>query len=307
MTSVAVTSRSFSQHPILRNELSKRYQHVVFNETGKTLRGNDLINFLENHSFAIIGLEQLDAVALTKLPNLKVISRFGVGLDNIDLAAIKQRGIRLAYTAGANKRSVSELVIAFAINMLRQLPFANQQLRDGVWQQRKGQQLSEKSVGIIGLGAVGKDLAVLLKQFHCKLFAFDLVDQTEFCLSNNLLQVDLDTLLQQADIVTLHLPFNKTTQYILDAHRLSLLKPNTILINTARGGLVDEQAIKVMLKNKKLAAAAFDVFATEPPCDQELLSLPNFFATPHIGGSTEEAILAMGHAAIEGLESAVLI
>lgn len=307
MTSVAVTSRSFSQHPILREELNKRYQHVVYNETGKTLRGDDLINFLKAHSSAIIGLEQLDAAALNKLPNLKVISRFGVGLDNLDLAVMKQRDIRLAYTAGANKRAVAELVIAFAINMLRQLPFVNQQVREGVWKQLKGQQLSNKSVGIIGLGAVGKDLAVLLKAFDCKLFAFDLMDQTEFCRANAIVQVELPTLLQEADIISLHLPLNKTTKFILDAHHLSLLKSNAILINTARGGLVDEQAVKTMLQNKKLAGAAFDVFTTEPPSDQELLSLPNFFATPHIGGSTEEAILAMGQAAIDGLENAVSI
>ena len=190
--------------------------------------------------------------------------------------------------------------------MLRHLSICNQDLRAGRWQQVKGQQLSDRVVGIIGLGAVGKDLALLLKSFNCVLYAFDAIDHSEFCQQYGVMQVELAILLKESDIVSLHLPLNNDTAFILDANRLSLMKASALLINTARGGLVDEQAVKSMLMNQQLAAAAFDVFACEPPSDQVLLSLPNFFATPHIGGSTEEAILAMGHAAISGLENAVV-
>jgi phosphoglycerate dehydrogenase-like enzyme len=304
MKRVAVTSRSFSNHAVLRETLSQRYEHVVFNDAGKTLAGAELVEFLKNYEMAILGLERMDATILNQLPNLKVISRFGVGLDTLDLAAMQELGIKLAYTAGANKRAVAELVIAFAITMLRNLPAANQEVRNGVWKQHKGRQLSNCKVGIIGLGAVGKDLVTMLNAFGCEIVVYDTVENKEFCHDNNLKQVDLETLLKKSDVVTLHIPHTKDTHFIIDEERLSLMKANAILINTARGGLVDENALKTALINNKLAGAAFDVFATEPPQDLELLTLSNFFATPHIGGTTQESILAMGLAAIEGLEQA---
>jgi phosphoglycerate dehydrogenase-like enzyme len=305
MTRVAVTSRSFSNHPQLRDALTQRYDTVIFNDKGKTLAGPELIDFLQDYDKAIVGLERFDANVLNNLPNLKTISRFGIGLDTLDLATMEKNGIKLAFTAGANKRSVAELVIALAINMLRHLPQANAEILQGNWKQYKGRQLSGSCVGIVGLGAIGKDLALLLNAFNCNVISHCIADNTEFCKTHNIINTSLDDLLQQADIVTLHMPLDTSTRYIIDERRLNMMKQNAVLINAARGGLVDEQALKTRLKKHKLFAAAFDVFEVEPLQDQELLQLPNFFATPHVGGSTEEAILAMGYAAIEGLEKAV--
>lgn len=307
MTSVAVASRSFSKHPLLRAELSKRYSNVIFNDKGMSLKGNELIAFLSQAQMAILGLEKIDAQTLQQLPDLKVISRFGVGLDTLDLEAIKARGIKIAFTKGANKRSVAELVIAFALICLRQLTIVNQELLSGKWIQHKGQQLSEKTFGIIGLGAVGKEVVHLLKPFNCRICIYDVVDHQAYCRENNVEQMSLETLIKNADIISLHIPLSNETQLLLNEQRLQLMKPSAILINTARGNLVDEIALYELLKIKKIAAAAFDVFANEPPVDRNLLGLANFFATPHIGGSTEEAILAMGLAAINGLEDAYLL
>lgn len=305
MSRVAVASRSFSTHPELRNALSTRYKEVAFNDTGKTLTGDALIAFLKDSDMAIIGLEKLDAAILNQLNRLKTISRFGVGLDMLDLPTIKKLGIKLAYTAGANKRAVSELVIGLAINMLRHIPRAHHEVCHGIWKQHKGRQLSGKNVGIVGMGAIGKDLALLLKAFDCNIFTYDVIDNSEFCQTHGLQQVELDELLQLADIVSLHVPLTDDSRYIIDARRLNLMKPDAILINTARGGLVDEAALKSRLSQNSLAAAAFDVFEVEPVTNLDLLSLPNFFGTPHIAGSTEEAILTMGYAAIDGLEQAL--
>jgi D-3-phosphoglycerate dehydrogenase len=307
MSSVAVASRSFSTHPVLRHELQQRYPKIAFNDTGKTLKDDELIHFLDGFEKAIIGLERLDAATLYKLPALKVVSRFGTGLDMLDLDVMRELGIKLAYTAGANKRAVSELVIAFALNMLRKLPQVNHAMRLGQWSQNKGRQLTGRRVGIIGFGAIGKDVALLFKAFHCEVFIYDLYQHDAFCLANEIQQIELDDLLEQSDIISLHIPLNHTTKNILNEQRLHLIKPTAILINTARGGLVDESILKSLLKANKIGGAAFDVFATEPTVDPELISLPNFFSTPHIGGSTEEAILAMGHEAIAGLENAVHI
>ncbi len=303
-TLVAVTSRSFSRHPVLRAELLARYPAATFNDEGRTLKGDDLIRFLKGHEKAITGLEKLDDGLFAAVPELKVIGKYGVGLDMIDLEAMHRRGVKLGWTGGVNRRAVSELVIAFAIALLRHVPLVNREVRNGGWRQVFGRQLTDRTVGIVGCGHVGKDLAVLLCAFGCRILAHDIKDFPDFYYHHRVEPMGLEGLLRVADIVTLHLPLDDTTWNILSADRLSLMRPDAILINAARGGLVDESALKAMLKDGRMAGAGFDVFATEPPEDRELLELPNFLATPHIGGSAEEAILAMGRAAIRGLDEA---
>lgn len=299
-TPIAVTSRSFSRHPVLRAELLERYSSVTFNDEGLTLGGDDLAAFLRGKTKAITALERIDEDVLSQLPELEVISKVGVGIDMLDLDALRRHGVRLAWTPGTNSRSVSELVLGLAIALLRGIVPANAELRSGSWQQHKGTTLSGKTVGIVGFGSVGADLSLVLRPFGCRILATDVrpID------AEGVEQVELDDLLRSADVVTIHLGLDDTTRGILDRSQLELLQPHAVLINTARGGLVDEDALKELLRTGRIAGAAFDVFAVEPPGDAELLALPTFLATPHIGGSTEEAILAMGRAAIAGLDSA---
>jgi D-3-phosphoglycerate dehydrogenase len=299
---VAVCSRSFSRNPALRAELLEKYKEVRFNDEGLQLKGDSLVEFLRGHDKAITALEVIDDSVLERLPELKVISKYGVGLDMIDMSAMRAHGKRLGWTGGVNRRSVSELVIAFAIAMLRHVPRAHREVVTGTWRQHVGGYLSGRIVGVVGCGHVGKDLIPLLRAFGCCVLAHDVLDFPDFYVQHEVQPVGLEALLERADIVTLHVPLDDTTRNILSRERLARMKPSAILINAARGGLVDEQALKTMLQQGWLAAAAFDVFATEPPQDSELLALPNFLATPHIGGSAHEAILAMGRAAIEGLE-----
>ncbi len=304
MTRIAVCSRSFSRHPVLRAELLRRHADVTFNEDGLSMQGAELIAFLKGHEKIITSLERLDGAVLAALPELKVVSKYGVGFDMLDLEAMARRGIKLGWTGGLNKRSVAELVIAFAIAALRHVAVCDREVRASQWHRHVGRQLTGKTVGIIGCGHIGKDVAGLLKAFGCTVLANDIRDYAEFYETHDVSPVDLETLLGAADIVTLHVPLDETTRHILSAERLALMKRDAVLINTARGGLVDETALKVMLADGRLAGAAFDVFACEPPEDPNLLSLPNFLATPHIAGNAEEAVLAMGRAAIEGLERA---
>ncbi len=301
-TPIAVTSRSFSQHPVLREELSARYSNVRFNDEGLALKGAELIEYARGKRKLITALESIDEPFLAALPELEVISKYGVGTDMLDKAALIRHNIRLGWTGGVNKRSVSELAIALMISLLRHVPLSNLEIREGIWKNRKGRQLSGRTVGIIGCGHIGKDLAVILRAFDCKVLAYDILDFPEFYAANQVEPTGLETLLRRSDIVTLHVPLDKSTRDILSAERLALMKPDALLINVARGGLVDEAALKRMLVEGKLAGAGFDVFASEPPEDLELLRLPNFLATPHVGGSSEEAILAMGRAAIKGLD-----
>ena len=304
MTRVAVASRSFSRHPVLRAELEQRYPGAVFNDSGRSLSGDDLVAFLSGCDRAITALERVDDALLDRLPDLKVLSKYGVGFDMIDLSALARRGIRLGWTGGVNRRSVSELVLAMAIALLRHVPAAHREVLAGTWRQHVGTQLSGKVVGIVGCGHIGKDLTPLLRAFGCTVLACDIRDFPDFYTRHEIRPVSLEQLLTESDVVTLHVPLDDSTRGMISSERLALMKPSAVLINAARGGLVDEAALKMALKSGRLAAAGSDVFAVEPPDDVELLALPNFLVTPHIGGSSEEAILAMGRAAIAGLDSA---
>jgi phosphoglycerate dehydrogenase-like enzyme len=299
---VAVCSRSFSKNPALRAELLARYQKVTFNDAGRQLSGDALVEFLSGHDKAIVALEIIDESILARLPKLKVISKYGVGLDAVDVAAIRAHGKLLGWTGGVNRRSVSELVISFAIAMLRHVPAAHREVLEGTWRQHVGGNLTGRTVGIIGCGHIGKDLVHMLKPFACPILVHDIRQYSDFYAEHGIQSVSLEDLLARSDVVTLHVPLDDSTRNMLDSNRLALLKPAAVLINAARGGLVDEEALKRMLMDGRLLGAAFDVFAAEPPQDKELISLRNFLVTPHIGGSAHEAILAMGRAAIDGLD-----
>lgn len=299
---VAVCSRSFSRNQALRAALLDRYANVTFNDAGSSLAGDELVAFLKGHNKAITALERVDEAILSQLPDLQVIGKYGVGLDMIDLAAMRRFGKRLGWTGGVNRRSVAELVIAFAITMLRQVTIANREVLSGTWRQLVGGHLSGRTVGIVGCGHVGKEVVRLLQPFGCPVLAFDKVDYADFYREWGVERVNLDELIARSDVVTLHVPFDASTADIISAERLSAMKPGSVLINIARGGIVDEVALKRVLQEGPLMAAAFDVFAQEPPADRELLEMPNFLATPHIGGSAAEAIFLMGMAAIKGLD-----
>lgn len=287
---------------MLRGELSARYLNVTFNETGRQLHGEDLLHFLAGHEKAITALETIDAPLLSRLPELQVISKYGVGIDMIDIDAMRRYGKRLGWKGGVNRRSVSELTLAFAISLLHQVPSASALVRGGGWRQVVGVQLTEKTVGIVGCGHVGKDLVTLLTPFRCRILVYDIANYPDFFREHGVEAVSLNVLLEQSDVVTLHVPLDDSTRGMLSAERLSVMKPTAVLINAARGGLVDEVALARMLREGRLGGAAFDVFQCEPPADNSLTELSNFLCTPHIGGSAAEAILAMGRAAIMGLD-----
>jgi phosphoglycerate dehydrogenase-like enzyme len=302
LVSVAVASHSFPKHPTLRRELTERYPDAVFNETRQPLRGDDLIRFLRGRGKAITGLEVLDDRVFDAVPELRVVSKYGVGLDMIDLDAARRHGVSVRWTPGVNRQSVAELTIAFMIALCRRIVPLAVDLREGRWGTGGGRQISSATIGVIGCGHVGKTVARLCAAFGATVLAHDLVDYAEFYRAHGVRAVALDTLLRESDIVTVHVPLDGSTRNLIDARALALMKPTAFLVNAARGGIVDEAALTAALVERRLAGAAADVFAVEPPANLELLRLSNFIGTPHVGGSTEEAVLAMGRAAISGLE-----
>lgn len=297
-TLVAVTSRAFSKNPLLRNELLAKYPHAKFNETGEKLEDNKLIAFLNNCEKVIAGIEKFDEKIFSALPKLKVLSRFGVGLDQIDLTAMQQYGIKLGWFPQTNSLAVAELTLGFMLALLRNSFVLSNELKQGKWHKTPGWQLSGKTIGIIGFGNIGKTLVKLLRPFECRILVNDIVPTTYAGVK----QVDFQTLISSANIITLHLPASLQNYHLINENVFAKMQADTFFINTSRGSIVDQTALKNALINKQIAGAALDVYEKEPPDDEELLMLPNLICTPHIAGNSCEAELAMGRAAIIGLD-----
>jgi D-3-phosphoglycerate dehydrogenase len=226
---------------------------------------------------------------------LKIIGRAGMGLDNIDVEAAKAKNIKVLNTPGQNALSVAELVIGMVIDIYRNITRASTGLKEGKWEKKEleGLELSGKTFGIIGFGYVGKNLAKLLKGFNTTTLVYDIVNLTaEEQKEYNVKQVSFEYLLKQSDIISLNLPKNEKTFHIIGEKEIKLMKDNVIIINAARGGVLDEKALLMYLKNGKIFGAGLDVFEEEPPASEfykELFSFPNVIVTPHIGASTKEA------------------
>ena len=274
------------------------------NDKGLKLKGEALVSFLDGYDATIIGLEKMTKQVLSQLKSLKVISKYGVGIDMIDLNAVRENNIILKWTPGTNSRSVSELVLAMSLNLLRNTFSQNKDIIQGEWRQKIGRELTGLNFGIIGLGNIGYDLVKLLKPFNCKIFYNDL-EKNKKNFDENAKFVDLEEIFTTCDIISLHIPLNSRTKNLIDITYLSIMKKNAILINTSRGGIVSETDLYKVLKNNKFLTAGFDVLLNEPPDNFDLINLPNFFITPHIGSSTTQAINNMGLAAIKGLEDCI--
>ena len=234
-------------------------------------------------------------------PNLKLVIRGGVGLDNIDQQSLKNRDIFLGWTGGTNKRSVSELTLCFMLGLCRNIFNSGFKLKKSDWEKKGGHQLSGKTVGIIGCGHTGSDVVRLLAPFGCNLLVRDIVDKSNFCQEQGASQVSLEAVLEQSNIISLHVPLTKQTHQMVNANFLQKMKSTSFLINTSRGQVVDQDALKTALTQGDISGAALDVFVEEPPIDKDFLSLPNLMVTPHIGGNAIEGVEAMGRAAIQHL------
>ena len=312
LDTVVVTSRSFSKNEALANALKAKYSKVIFNDSGATLQGQELINFLSSADKAIIGIEEISAEVLQQLPKLKVISKYGVGINNLDISSMTSKGVKLGFTPGVNKQSVAELALTLTMISLRKIHNNHTEIGKGIWSQDKGAELFGKTIGLLGFGNIGQKFASFLAPFDCKIIFFDeKVFTNEELLSigkdinlrlDSISQDKLSAVLAQADILSIHLPLLPETKDIINTKELSLLKPTISIINTARGGIVNESALHAFLSSEPDSFAAFDVYAQEPVLEHSLFELPNFFGTSHRSSLTHEGIKAMGLAAIAGLD-----
>ena len=315
--SIAVASRSFSKNNFLITSLKENYASIILNKSGKTLQGDELVKFLMPANKAIIGIEAITDSLLSQLPNLHVISKYGVGLNNLNLKAMKARGIKLGFTPGVNKQSVAELALTLMLTGLRKIHGNNLDILNGNWSQEKGSELYGKTIGLLGFGNIGTKLAELIQPFKCNILFFDEREHThqdiadiasELNLDSELIhQASLKTVLNESDILSIHLPLLPETENIISSNELNQLKPNICIINTARGGVVNEDHLYSFLLSNPNAFAGFDVYKEEPALKNPLFALPNFFGTSHRSSLTNEGINSMGMAAINGLDDNIYI
>jgi len=229
-----------------------------------------------------------------KANKCQVIARVGVGLDNIEQDAAKEKNIRVINAVEGAITAVAELVIGLMLSMAREIPRADREIRNGNWIKKElmGTELKGKYLGIVGLGNIGKRLGRLARALNMNIIGYDVVPiDDEFSKEVGLMKADLDTLLSSADYVSFHVPLLDSTHHMINAEKLKMMKNTARIINTARGGVIDEEALYNSLKDGSLAGAALDVFEVEPATENKLITLPNFIATPHIGAQTKEAQL----------------
>jgi D-3-phosphoglycerate dehydrogenase len=234
---------------------------------------------------------QIDAEALAAAPNLKVVARAGIGLDNVDVPAATERGVMVVNAPTSNIVSAAEHAVALLLAAARHIPAADASLREGQWKRSKftGVEVTEKTVGVVGLGRIGILVAQRLAAFGVTLIAYDPYIQPGRAAQLGVRMVSLEELLRESDFITVHLPKTKETVGLIGAEQLAMTKTGVIVVNAARGGLVDEAALADALKSGQVGAAGIDVYAKEPCTDSPLFGLPNTVVTPHLGASTTEA------------------
>lgn len=298
---VLVTPTSYGRHdPQLCARLEQAVGRVVYNESGKPLGSEQLQQLLPGMDGYIAGLDSIDAAAIAAADRLQVIARYGVGVSNVDLAAARQRGIQVTNTPGANSKSVAELTLLLILSLLRPIQPAAAETRQGGWPRLSGYSLEGKVVGLLGLGSIGREVARRLAGFDCRVLAYDPFQDADFASRYAVTYLPLEQLISQADILSLHLPVLPETRGMVNAAFLAQMKPGAWLVNTARGELVDEEALLEALTSGRLRGAALDAFNHEPPgAENPLLKLPQVIPTPHMGAHTDGATNAMGRMALE--------
>jgi D-3-phosphoglycerate dehydrogenase len=274
---------------------------LAFNPLGKPLVEDELIPLLEDCEGYIAGLDFVTGKVLAACKKLRVISRYGAGVDRLDLRAAAERNITVCNTPGANAQAVADLAIALALAAAWKLPMLDRRTREGQWVRSTGVELYGKTMGILGLGAVGRGVAKRAQGFSMKVLAYDPYIDVPYAEENHIAVSDFEALVENSDVVSLHLPLNDKTRHIISGEVMGRMKPGAILINTARGGLIDEAAAFELLSQGRLGGLGLDAYEEEPPKGSPLFTLDNGVLSPHTAAHTVEATANMAARAVENL------
>jgi D-3-phosphoglycerate dehydrogenase len=267
---------------------------IVLAPQGKKMSEEELIEFVRDYDAIIVGIEKITAPVIEASKKLKIITKHGAGVDNVDVTAASARGIVVTSAPGANSDAVADLTLGLFLSLAREIPFADRSVREGKWPRLAGVQMNEKTLGIIGLGQIGKKVVKRALGFDMKVLVYDVIQDEAFARQTALRYVSLDELLAQSDFISIHVPLMPSTQRLIGERELGILKKQAFIVNISRGNIVDEEALYRSLKEGRIRGAALDVFSQEPPAGSPLLSLDNVILTPHMGGYTLEALRDTG-------------
>lgn len=291
MKKVLITPRSFgsfSEEPF--EILTKNNFEYVLNPYGRILTEEEMINHIKDADALIVGVDPVSREVLNSAPRLRIISKYGVGLDNIDLDEAKARGITVTTTSGANTEAVADYAFGLMLAVARKIVVIDRACRQLDWSKSTTLGLYGKTLGILGTGAIGKAVAKRASGFNMKILAYDIYKDEIYAGNNRIDYVELDELYQQSDFISLHLPLNDTTWGMINETAIDKMKKNAIIINTARGGLIDETALYKAIKQNRIWGAGLDVFEKEPPAGNPLLELDNVVIGSHCAASSTDAI-----------------
>ena len=302
MKKVLVTPRSFGKtDPMAFTILESAGYEIVRNPTGSILSREQMIELLADCEGVVLGVDPLTAEVIAQAPHLKAVAKYGVGMDNIVLEACKARGIRVSKTVGANADAVADYAFTLMLALARQVLPIDSLCRNDNWQKITTVDVSGRTLGLIGFGAIGKGVARRAAGFDMTVMAYDVYWDEDYAAANKIVRATPDEICRQADFISLHLPLLPETAHFIDERRLALMKPTTVLINTARGGLIDEAALLKALQEKRIYGAGLDVFETEPPADKSWYQQQNVIMGSHCAASTVGATEKMGRMAAENL------
>ena len=277
-------------NPVLNEILEKNGLQITYEPE---ITPEQIQDKIENFEVVIVrSRTKITKGMIDKATKCQIIARVGVGLDNIDQAAAKEKNIRVINAVEGAMNAVAELVIGLMLSLAREIPRADREVRNGNWIKKElmGTELRGKYLGIVGLGNIGKRLGRLARALNMNIIGYDVVPiDEEFSKEVGLMKADLGTLLASSDYVSLHVPLLDSTKHLINAEKMSTMKNTSRIINTSRGGVIDENALYEFLKDGKLGGAALDVFEVEPATSNNLATLPNFISTPHMGAQTKEA------------------
>lgn len=254
---------------------------------------DEVIEKLQGYDAVILGLEPMTAKVMKACPQLKVVSRYGVGMDNVDQVAAKELGIKTFNTPGANANAVADYTFGMILDLARSISTANRDLKRGEWNKYTGYPVYGSTLGIIGLGAIGKGMARRAKGFNMRVMAYDVYWDEAFVQEYGVEKASLEEIYEQADFITLHTALTPQTRDMISMEQLKKMKPTAFVINCARGGLVNEADLAEALKAGEIAGAGIDAFCSEPPTGSPLLEMDNVIAAPHIAGSSIDGINTM--------------
>lgn len=295
---IAVISPLFSKSLELQAELNNYFSDVKYNVKNNLKTKEDIIEYLQNMDGVIVGREEIDDEILAQCPKLKIISRYGVGLDNIDIKAIEKRGIKLGWSAGTNSNAVAEITLALMLMLTRNIYTSTILLKQHTWKVNGGSELTGKTIGLFGFGNIAKRVVEFLIPFNCKVLVCNRTHREEDLGKYNITYATKEEILREADIISLHLPITPENKNLFSTSEFLSMKKSAFIINTARGALIDEEALQIALQTGEIAGAGLESFVDEPTHNWELIDLPNVVCLPHSGANSKESVLKMGRASI---------